>query len=340
MWDGTQWDVLEDGLEGTVRSIVVADDGAYFGGWVSRPDDERIHNIAFWNDRQRQWQPLGRGIDGEVISMTLRGSRLYVVGRFLYATNPDGTQVFSPGITVWDGSTWTGIRGIPGDVRAMTCVGDTIFIGSWTQKGYGVYLFDINTEKFKLLGETTGKITCMVWHDGQLFVGGNFADFEGIETTSLVQCSIASHNWESIGVVGGTDGKNPSCPQVLAMEIADGNLVVAGCFTSVDGKQVDDIAMWKFDTHEWVPLPGQFDNILGMVYHESKLYVVGGFRHAGTIEALTVAWYGVDDHVWSTFEDSPCVTDEYLTGWMVRSIAVDSLQRIYVGGAFNYIGSN
>src|SRR5688572_11663943 len=98
-FDGTGWQPLGAGLNGTVRVVFPYDDGTgptlLAGGDFTASGGTALAKIARWNGSV--WSPLGSGPGGDVHALALfddgAGSALHAGGSF--------------GVARWDGAVWT-----------------------------------------------------------------------------------------------------------------------------------------------------------------------------------------------------------------------------------------
>jgi hypothetical protein len=69
-WDGTKWDPLLTGLNGTVYALTADKSGnVYAGGSFTAAGGVATSNVAKWNGVA--WTALGTGTDGTVSALTL-----------------------------------------------------------------------------------------------------------------------------------------------------------------------------------------------------------------------------------------------------------------------------
>src|SRR6266542_1262568 len=112
-WDGSAWHALGNGLRladysgienGAVRSLAIASDKLYAGGYFRLAGTTPATNIAAWDGVQ--WSELrgGTGSIGEVSTVTFSGSVLYAGGSF---TNIGGIPAYR--VENWDGHDWSAL---------------------------------------------------------------------------------------------------------------------------------------------------------------------------------------------------------------------------------------
>jgi Secretion system C-terminal sorting domain len=79
-WDGTDWHTMGNGLNSTVRKIVMFNDTLYAAGSFTRSGSTVVNRIARWDGTG--WQPVGAGANGTIYDMHIFNNALYVGGNF------------------------------------------------------------------------------------------------------------------------------------------------------------------------------------------------------------------------------------------------------------------
>ena len=91
IWDGSQWSILGEGLNGTVGSILVSGNDIYVGGQFTMAGSNSAYSIARWDGSV--WHPLGTGLrqsnnftaTPNVKTLLATSEGLYVGGKFSHA---------------------------------------------------------------------------------------------------------------------------------------------------------------------------------------------------------------------------------------------------------------
>lgn len=247
-WNGVAWTQLGTGVSGSVgpgacvRSIVeLANGDIVVGGQFVGAGGVLVSNMARWNGTA--WSRFGGIFDGEVEALAVLPDGSIVAGGYFSRIG----GVIAADIARWDGAGWsalgTGMSGSPsGPVQALA-VGPNgdLFAGGFFQLAGGVPASRIarwNGVAWSALGAgisaldpSTGSVFALrVLPNGDLLVGGQFADAGGVPAHNLARWNGAS--WAAVGSSsgGGTDGNVWSFAQ-----LPDGDVVAGGAFTSVDG---------------------------------------------------------------------------------------------------------
>ncbi len=222
-WDGKQWSPLGSGVDWTVESLAVFDDGngaaLFAGGWFTHAGGNVVNHVAKWDGKQ--WSALNTGVRQgpfpipSVIAMTVfddgSGPALYISGSFGIADGVPGTAR----VARWDGKQFSPLGiGVSDDVYGITSVdagepgGPALYVGGW--------FFQVNGQP-----------------------GANVAKWDGSTWEPLAQ----SVNGAVRAVAVFDDGSGPS-------------LYAAGWFTSIDGQPFNRIARWDAALQQWDDVDG------------------------------------------------------------------------------------
>ncbi|MCH8806555.1 MAG: hypothetical protein IH986_10765 [Planctomycetes bacterium] len=213
-WDGQQWTSVGGGMDGTVNTMVVFDDGAgggpalYAGGTFTRAGGvPGILRVARWDGQQ--WFPLAEGMDGggnpRVNALAVydsgSGPALYAAGNFTLAGNAAVSNMAR-----WDGSSWSDVA-----------------------------------------GGTDDTITALqVFDDGggdELFVGGTFLTAGVVEVGQIAKWNGST--WAGVGEFGLAGGVITSASALTVLDDGGGPaLYVAGGFDSAGGINANNITRW------------------------------------------------------------------------------------------------
>jgi hypothetical protein len=134
-WNGSIWQplgsgVLVSGSFAGVSALTVYNGELIAGGRFHTAGGVDVNSIARWNGSN--WQPLGGGINQEVLSLTVYNGELIAGGSYVEAGG-----VSAKCIARWDGSSWKAMgSGMNSIVKALTVYeGELIAGGSFTSAG-------------------------------------------------------------------------------------------------------------------------------------------------------------------------------------------------------------
>jgi trimeric autotransporter adhesin len=133
LWNGTDWNQLGDGLNGTVKALVTTDDGIiYAGGEFTASGDRSMPYLAKWDGSD--WEAVPGAPNGRVEALALADGMLYVGGRFSQTgdvTSPNSMNIarYNPATGAWT-SFGSGVGGelIEG-VEAIAVAGKNVYAG-------------------------------------------------------------------------------------------------------------------------------------------------------------------------------------------------------------------
>jgi hypothetical protein len=124
-WNGSQWEKLGGGLDGTAYTATVYNGKLAVGGRFKKADGRECNGIAIWDGSS--WSDLDGGFQGEydvVLSLLANGEELIVGGDF-----EEAGDVYSPYVIKWDVTQWVELpSSVPSSVGAMTIYNDKLYI--------------------------------------------------------------------------------------------------------------------------------------------------------------------------------------------------------------------
>ena len=338
-WNGTAYESLITGLNGTVYCMAEGPDGKiYVGGQFT--DAGGIANadyIARWNPVTEKWEAVGAPGSGAIIEYITAmifdaNGNLYVGGNFTDLAGVDNADNFAK----WDGTNWTALgNGTSGAVNTIAISpSGTIYIGgNFTSFGGDtncnfIAYYNTTAGNWKPVG--TAGLNYPVYAlafapNGDLYIGGTFTAADGTDGDYL--CYWDGTAFNRVGTV-----ELSSWVRTLAFG-ATGYLYVGGNFINAGGiANADYIARWNGS--QWEPLGiGTNGIVYGITVNSGKVYAAGSFTSAGGL-ILTdrVA-------VWSNGSWQPLDID--LPGSAeVYSILPASDGSLYIGGGFSTLAED
>ncbi len=231
------------------------------------------------------WQPLGTGMDNDVLCIGEYEGDLVIGGDF---ESVDGNSAIQR-IGRWNGSSWnyfdpynppdTVFRN---DIRAIAVYDNELFVGgdfnnaSGSGSADGLAKWKVDSLKWKGIvkpGGIDSTVRALFVDDGKLYIGGHFRQILGDSSMSGIVCWDGD-NLTSLGT-GINDG------YVRAIVKYHGELYVGGEFTMAGGIAAESIARW--DGTQWKACGGGVDlgtgngNVKSLQVYKDELYVGGAF---------------------------------------------------------------
>jgi cortical protein marker for cell polarity len=273
------------------------------------------------------WSSIGEITGGLPVieDIAFLGNDLYVGGTFSAAGG-----VPAAGLAKWDGANWTAL-GFGGVVLGMTSDGTNLYVGgSFTNAGgvANTNLAKWDGTNWSTIGggigyyanSTTPAVNVIVWHNGQLYIGGNFTNAGPTPAMNLAVWNGST--WSQVGgAVGGVSDT------VAAIQFFGDDLYIGGQFTTVGGVPALNIAHW--DGVSWTALGTGLKGspssrpVNALAFLGSDLYATGNFTNGGGLTARGVAKW--DGGSWSSLGS--------LNGSGIREIS--NSDSIYICGDFN-----
>ena len=273
-WDGQTWSPLGSGMSGSsgpptstaVHCLLVLPNGDLIaGGNFNQAGGVPAAAIARWDGNA--WSSLGSNAVGYVRALTRLPNGDLVAGG-AWVTGASSPQH----VARWDGTTWhaLGIGVNTSDVKALATLpnGDVVAAGNfWTAGGTPAnYIARWNGSTWSPLGSGLGGGVFGTWvnalhtlSNGDLIVGGNFTTAGGQPANRIARWNGSS--WSSFG--SGITSTGLLALVYAITTLADGDLVVAGNFTSAGGVAANSIARWRSGV--WSPMGAGMDQTVDVL---------------------------------------------------------------------------
>ncbi len=344
-WDGTQWQPIGGGLNGSVWAITVAGNGdLVVAGLFSEAGGNSAAGIARWNGSS--WSAMGSGIEsGFPYALAALPNGDIILGGELTAVG--GAAV--SGIARWNGTAWDSMGGGmtsgfgPLVASLEVLPGGDLVAGGFFNTAGGIPANSIarwDGSNWSAIGTGLGQggtVKALArLANGDLVAGGNFYEIGGAFVSLLARWN--GSEWSDIG--GGVDGGAPpfSYPEVRALAVTTtGDLLVGGLFDTAGQVPANSIARWNGSswsslgagvTQAGPPDPSHHAAVAALaVLPGDKVGVIGTFANAGDVPAANAAlWTG---SAWASLGRG--------SDGFVRSAIRVSNGDVIVGGAFRQI---
>ncbi len=324
-WDGTAWNAVANGVNGSVYAINFIGQDLYIGGtFTDAGGDGNADYVALW--RGETWEALGTGLNSPVLALANIGSDLYVGGQFFNAAGIDEGDY----IAKWNGSAWSALStGLNFRVYALLVQGSNLYVGgSFTDAGGDAaadYAAIWNGSTWAAVGAgLTGQVSSMAFDDSaRLVVGGTFVDASANGSADrIAYWDSGASLWKNLGT--GANG------EVRSISLDGSDLYIGGSFSLASGvASTSYVAKWDGTT--WAAISSGVGNTVYSVYASAGLLYVGGvYTNAGSIASADrlALW---DGSTWSG------LGAEISTA--INAVA-SSGSKTYIGGSFSSAGGN
>lgn len=352
MWDGSGWQPMGAGLNGTVNAIAVAGESVYVGGDFTVADGKvAAAHLARWNGTSWSAVPGSptdpdRDYGTTVNALASDGQTLYVAGTFARAGNVPCRSLAVLDLTtgIWSepgGGVSASYSTEPATVRALALRGSELFVGgffdrageveagsfaswnpataSWNPHGAGVHDDDLAGFVYALAVDAAS---------GAVYLGGRFTKAGDVGAWNLAV--LEGETYRSLGDVSSYGG---STAEVKAIAVAGSGLYIGGSFTAAGNAAADHLA--RYDGTSWSPVGDGIDNEVAALAAtpDGAVVVVGDFSMSGELRVPGGGvWTGTS---WRTFGQG--VNGDPFGNGTVSAIVPDA-GGAFVGGLFDQAG--
>lgn len=266
-WDGGngKWVRLGKGLDCVdhhsyceTYAVAAANGRLYFGGDFNLAGDQTALHVAVYNLNPGGWSalyngPYGQGVDGEVLSIAIKGSDVFIGGWFQRVGG-----IAANHIARWDSQTgtWYALgEGTNWGVYALALMGDNLYVGGRFGMAGGVdasYLarYDTQAGTWHAIGPGSEPgpndwVEALAVDGSKLYVGGYFTAIRDVGSSDHIAVwDAVAENWT---LVDGTDLGNA----VFAILPQGDDVFVGGMFYQNAGSAYEHIAHWHLPTDTW-----------------------------------------------------------------------------------------
>ncbi|GIG28407.1 hypothetical protein [Cellulomonas marina] len=305
-----------------LTAVTVSGTNIYVGGTVTdlaSTAEGTYQHVARWDGKA--WQRLGTGIDGEVMTIAVNGTDVYVGGDFERAGS-----VAANDLARWNGSAWSAVAGgvtnpaadYDEAVRALATNGKKLYVGgTFTKAGTvsarSLAAYDLTAKTWSAVGAglyrcascgvgDPGAVNALLLDGTKLYVGGNF-DKAGTRTTmSLASVDTATGTWTAYGKGIHTEDGYKGVVESLALDPATRALYVGGSFTRANGVTTMNLAKLAGTTFSSVGkvtfYGDKYATVQSVAFSGGKLYIGGTFTEIDGVKRSN--WAVRSGTTWST----------------------------------------
>jgi hypothetical protein len=213
-----------------------------------------------------QWNHVGSGIAGTIITMEVHQGNLYVGGDFTNGAGiPDADY-----IARWDGCEWHAVvAGLNGPVNAIAFNGSKLYAGG----SFTGHIGKLEGGTWTILPGIEEDIISLGANSSGVYAGGNFTDAGGNPNADGI-ARWNGTNWEAMGSgIGFNDAW-------LSIATIGNDVFVGGTFYGLPGNEdINSLAKWNGTS--WSSLGGFTGFVTTIRALGADLYVGGTFDNAG-----------------------------------------------------------
>jgi hypothetical protein len=314
------WSSLRNGFNEYVQTIYIdsSQNKIYAGGAFHLSDSLRVNGIAVWDGIK--WDSLGPGMTHwqSNLAITKYQNEIYTGGTVTLNTSVFGGK-FNDITDTWDSLQY----GLDGPIYQFKEINGLLWVS-------GLY-YNMNGDSCNMLGTWDGanwncfdlpyynNIQDFIYYNGNLVFGGNFFDTLTHENVDLAMFDGSNLSYLGHPIYGGLS-------EVTSIVLFQGDLYVAGYFSTSSGNEGNNIMRW--DGSQWHDVGGGTDSeIWSLEVYNNELYAGGIFEYAGGIHTGNLAkWNGIQWSKVSSAIISPGILDmEFYNG------------ELYIAGGFTHI---
>ncbi|MDZ4668140.1 MAG: T9SS type A sorting domain-containing protein [bacterium] len=312
--------------DGPVNDFKIAGTNVYIGGAFGFIAGGLRNSFALVS-LSNTLQSMNLPINGMVKSMDLADSLIFIGGAFdsvagVSRNNLASINTTSQSLRIWNIKT-------DGAVNAIKIIGSNLYFG-------GAF-YTLNTNTFRLGYASADVLTGTVSNtdlafdapiekievtNGQLYVYGDFS-------------SIGSTNKKYVAAIT-TGGSIISTPmvnnKVKASLMIGSNIYLAGQFSSLGGKKINNIAALDFQTGNLINYPVDINGEVRQITRVgSELLIAGDFTSVNTLTRVGIA-------IIDTINGAPTNFDAALNGYVYSTTVNGS--NLYLAGEFTQVGDS
>jgi trimeric autotransporter adhesin len=226
-----------------VEQIAIDGDDVYVVGGFTNAGVRGTRGIARWNSSTRQWSSVGGGLAGYATEVELDGDDLYVAGAFTSAGSVPARSVARWSIST---QTWSSIPELDNyEINDLAISDEYVYyvtdnsVGRWSK----------TTQTVEDIGrrDDGNTIASIVLLDDDVYVGGAFGGFGGVEARYVARWNTQTRTWSALA--NGTDSP------VTKLVAHAGAIYATGVYRA-SGVEVNGIAKWDPVAERWSKVQG------------------------------------------------------------------------------------
>ena len=285
-----EWSEPGKGLAGDISALATSPSGDLYaaGSFIDAGILDNTDFLAMWNGTD--WEASWPNPNGPVTALAFgpEGS-IYIGGRFTKVGQVDAKRVAK-----WDGSSWHALgKGFDAEATSLAYdpASETLYAAGLFQGTGGNLSSSLDhvakwdgSEWSPLGGGTSGYVSEMTLHDGEVYVAGNFEKAGRKTVHSIARWDGSS--WNEIG--NGVPSDNGPTTTLSALEVHADGIFISGSFEKIGDQTFNHLAWWN--GQEWRPLgDGLNDMAEDLDVRDNQLHIGGIFTRAGSTPSYGMA---------------------------------------------------
>lgn len=331
------WHAIGSGVDGEfaqVLDIKIVNDDLYITGSFTSVDGITANGIARYNLTDKEWHPVGVGVEGTLYSMAISDNEIYL-GGFLDESESWGLTSYN-----FTDDSWQTIVTVSGQVNTLLHTADALYMGGSFTSVDGVSAnriakYDLIDNTWSPLGSGVNSgVESLELINDHLYVGGSFTSAGGSNAFKVVRYDLNNDVWDRF-YTGFTASSS-----VRDMSFAGETLFVGGNIPRVSGFDASNIVSFNITDESW-QLPGNGlgsrSRVNSIVVDKDEVFVGGTFTSANGSSAIRVASYNVNTRVWTALGEGIQAYTIPASSRVVDVLLVHD-GYLYVGGRFQIAG--
>jgi hypothetical protein len=275
---GFTWTDFNEGVNGTVKSLLLHENDLYVGGQFTKAGNVNVNNITKWDGES--WIALGN-INGTVNDIVMYNNELYIGGNF----STTGAHPFK-NIAKWDGTKWIGVGSattstVNGTIETLFVYDNQLMVGGTFTNAGGTTAKNIasfNGNAFTALGDgVPATVRAIASYKQQLYAAGDF--ISGTDTFGIAR--FANSKWENL-TSGLGYNSNLNGRYIASLSIDHDYLFLGGRFeidpfTGTYGRNLAN-----FDGNFFSGIADLDSSVHALATIHQSIYVGGDFEEAST----------------------------------------------------------
>jgi hypothetical protein len=219
---GWFWMALGNGVNGTIKTMIIHNNQVIVGGSFTQADGIPANNIAVYDLMNSQWQSMGN-IDSTVNTLAVFNNEIYAGG------------AFQPMLLKWNGTNWQDANQIGfygNEVRTLEVVNNELIIGGDFELPTGALRKNVvgfDGTQFIYMGfGTLTPVNDLAFYNGRIYAACDV--ISGNDTCALALFNATNNDWEKVIIPLNGLGNSFSGEKICALAVNGNEMICGGNF--------------------------------------------------------------------------------------------------------------